>query len=179
MEKAPRPGVEVLEAAACWELLDEHEVGRLAVDIAGHPDIFPINYVIHDGGILFRTAPGTKLAGAILGRHVAFEIDGYLPEERTAWSVVLKGIAHEVENMFERFEVEDEPLFPWVAFPKPDFVKIQPDLVTGRRFHIIDDVLPDDSLGWHTEDPDDARGLAVTPEPGVDFHPGEPRLHAD
>ena len=89
MENVPHPGIEILENAECWDLLREHQVGRLAVDIAGRPDIFPINYLVHGGGILFRTAPGTKLAGAILGRHVAFEIDGYQPDERTAWSVVL------------------------------------------------------------------------------------------
>ena len=65
MENVPHPGIEILENAECWDLLREHQVGRLAVDIAGRPDIFPINYLVHGGGILFRTAPGTKLAGAI------------------------------------------------------------------------------------------------------------------
>jgi nitroimidazol reductase NimA-like FMN-containing flavoprotein (pyridoxamine 5'-phosphate oxidase superfamily) len=179
MENAPYPGIEILENAECWDLLREHQVGRLAVDIAGRPDIFPINYLVHGGGILFRTAPGTKLAGAILGRHVAFEIDGYQPDERTAWSVVLKGVAHEVEDMYERFQVEDEPLFPWVAFPKPDFVKVEPELVTGRRFHVIDDIAPDESIGWQQTRAADPTGLAVEPEPGAEYHPGEPRLHAD
>jgi nitroimidazol reductase NimA-like FMN-containing flavoprotein (pyridoxamine 5'-phosphate oxidase superfamily) len=179
MENVPIPGIEHLDEDVCWELLTSHQVGRLAVDIAGRPDIFPINYVVHEDGILFRSAPGTKLAGAVLGRYVAFEIDGYEPDERVAWSVVVKGIAHQVENMFELFDVEDEPLFPWVAFPKPDFVKIDSTVITGRRFHVVDDVTPDDSLGWHRSEQHEHPGLAVEPEPGLDYHPGEPRLHAD
>ena len=41
------------------------------------PDIFPINYVVDHGAVVFRTAEGTKLAAAVLGQGVAFEIDGY------------------------------------------------------------------------------------------------------
>ena len=134
--------MEELEASECWALLSDAKVGRLAIAIAGHPDIFPINYVVdehHDQGqsIVFRTAPGTKLAGAVLGRSVAFEIDGYEPERGVAWSVVVKGTAHEIEQMYDYVAAQDLPLFPWHAAPKPDFVRIQPELVTGRRFTVV------------------------------------------
>ena len=32
---------------------------------------------------------------------------------------------------------EDLPLFPWHASAKPDFVRIDPEQVTGRRFHVV------------------------------------------
>ena len=70
------PGTVYLTEAECWSLLNQHVVARLAVDIAGRPDIFPINYVVDAGSIVFRSGAGTKLAGAVLGRHVAVEIDG-------------------------------------------------------------------------------------------------------
>jgi nitroimidazol reductase NimA-like FMN-containing flavoprotein (pyridoxamine 5'-phosphate oxidase superfamily) len=176
MDPAREPAMEVLDLDECWQLLDSVSVGRLAVDIAGQPDIFPINFVVHDGGILFRSAPGTKLAGAVLNRHVAFEIDGYEPEQRIAWSVVVKGIAHEIERMQDVFEAEEQPLFPWIAFPKPDFVRIEPALVTGRRFHVVEDVVVDDSLGWHGLHRAEGSDNAVLPEPGAEYHPGEPRM---
>ena len=130
--------MEELEPSECWKLLRDAQVGRLAVDIAGHPDIFPINFVVDNDSIVFRTAPGTKLAGAILGRSVAFEIDGYEPERGVAWSVVVKGTAHEIEQMYDYVAAQDLPLFPWHASPKPDFVRIQPELVTGRLFTVVD-----------------------------------------
>lgn len=142
------PTTEELSIEECWALLRAHTVGRLAVDIAGRPDLFPINYVVDDATIVFRSGAGTKLAGAVLNRHVAFEIDGYLPDERVAWSVVVKGHAREIARMLERYRAEDLPLFPWVASDKPDFVCIDPTLVTGRRFHVVDDVAPDSSIGW-------------------------------
>lgn len=180
MNASPQPGIVVLDDAECWKLLGSVRVGRIAVDIAGKPDIFPINFVVDDGGIVFRTGPGTKLAGAVLSGHVAFEVDGFEPEERMAWSVVVKGRAHEVDHMEDRWAAEELPLFPWVATPKPDFVRITPDMVTGRRFHIVDEVVPDESLGWHRA-PDEPEGeeLAVEPDPGEEYHPGEPYLHPD
>ncbi len=128
--------VEELAVEECWELLDRNTVGRLAVDIAGWPDIFPINYIVDGDTIVFRSGAGTKLAGALLNRHVAFEIDGYLPDEGAAWSVVVKGNASEIESMFDRYRADDLPLYPWVASDKPDFVRIDPTLVTGRRFQV-------------------------------------------
>ena len=131
-------GMEELSAAECWRLLRTHEVGRLAVSITDHPDIFPINYVVDGDGIVFRTGAGTKLAAAVLGRSVAFEIDGYDPIAGDAWSVVAKGRARQVEHMIEYFEADNLPLFPWHASPKPDIVRIEPGEVTGRRFHVVE-----------------------------------------
>jgi uncharacterized protein len=126
----------VLQLHECSQLLRDHEVGRLAISITNHPDIFPINYVVDHGTIVFRTAEGTKLAASVLGVGVAFEIDGYDADVGEAWSVVIKGWATEIENMYELFEAQDLPLFPWHAAPKHRFVRIVPTLTTGRRFTV-------------------------------------------
>jgi hypothetical protein len=128
---------ETLTQSECWALLGRECVGRLAVATAGRPDIFPINYVVDADTIVFRSSPGTKFAAAVLGRDVAFEIDGADRSDRTVWSVVVKGTAFEVDNAFERFRIEDLPLYPWVAGDKPRYVQIEPSLVTGRRFHVV------------------------------------------
>ena len=133
-----RFGMSVLDHHDCWELLRQHEVGRLAVSIANHPDIFPVNYVVDHGSVVFRSAEGTKLAASVLGSSVAFEIDGYDGEAGEAWSVVLKGRAHEIEAMQDVFDALDLPLFPWHASPKHRFVRIEPDEVSGRRFRIVE-----------------------------------------
>jgi uncharacterized protein len=127
--------IEQLSPDECWALLRAEEVGRLAIAVMNRPDIFPINYVVDHGSVVFRTAEGTKLAGAVLGSAVAFEVDGYDPDAGEAWSVVLKGRAVELTKLLDVFEATDLPLFPWHASPKPRFVRIEPDSVTGRRFH--------------------------------------------
>ena len=130
-----RTGVTILELDECWMLLRSGEVGRLAVSNMDHPDIFPVNYVVDHGTVVFRTAEGTKLATAVLGPAVAFAIDGYDAKAGDAWSVVLKGRASEVQRMRDVVEATELPLFPWHTSPKPRFVRIEPESVTGRRFH--------------------------------------------
>ncbi len=140
-----------LSPADCWRLLRSEEVGRLAISIADHPDIFPINYVVDGESVVFRTAAGTKLAASVLGKAVAFEIDGYDPLEGDAWSVVIKGHARSVEHMLEYFEAEELPLFPWHASTKPNFVRIEPVELTGRRFHVVERPALDVAPPEHTK----------------------------
>jgi len=132
----PSPGVTDLAANVCWALLRSHEVGRLAVAIADRPEIFPINYVVDHGTVVFRTAEGTKLAGAARC-DVAFEADGYEAGTGEAWSVVVKGRAEEISRAQELLDTAGLPLFPWHAAPKQRFVRIVPDEVTGRRFRVV------------------------------------------
>lgn len=171
-------GTEELPQEECWHLLEGTSVGRLAISIADKPDIFPINYVVEGGSLFFRTGAGTKLAASALLHNVAFEIDGYEPATRTIWSVVVKGRAHQVEHMEEVFAAEELPLFPWAAHPKPNFVRIDSTSVTGRRFHILDDVNPDASIGWEPPHAPPAPS-AVVPRPGDEYHPGAPYMRPD
>ena len=88
-----RTRMEILEPDECWALLRRAEVGRLAVTIMEQPDIFPVNFITDHGSIVFRTAEGTKLAASVLGKAVAFEVDGYDADDGVAWSIVAKGPA--------------------------------------------------------------------------------------
>jgi hypothetical protein len=138
-----------LTESECWSLLRSADVGRLAVAIGDHPDVFPVNHFIDGNSIVFRSAAGTKLAASVLGRSVAFEADGYDPTDGEAWSVVVKGRARLIENMFEFLEAEQLPLFPWHVGPKPNIVRIDPDEITGRRFFAA-------GRREHADDADDA-----------------------
>lgn len=117
----------------CRERLAAGSLGRLALAAAGEIDIFPINYVVDDdGGIVFRTAPGTKLAEIIIHPDVAFEIDGAYGTE--LFSVIVKGRARRLESSAEIQAAEALPLRPWAPTVKEFFVRIDPTWVTGRRF---------------------------------------------
>ncbi|CAB4877624.1 unannotated protein [freshwater metagenome] len=136
MTMAPDPHIYELSANECWELLRSQVVGRLGIAIMNRPDIFPINYVVDHGSIVFRTDEGTKMAAALLGTAVAFETDHFDAEQGIAWSVVAKGTATEIDGMQELFEAAELPLFPWQMAPRHRFVRISPDDLTGRRFHV-------------------------------------------
>lgn len=121
-----------LEHHLCWELLRDNEVGRLAVIVDGHPEIFPINYVVDHGTVVFRTAEGTKLTAALASGGVAFEVDG--ATDGDVWSVVLKGRAHEVTRLDESLNAAGLPIHPSQTGKKNHVIRIDPDTVSGRRF---------------------------------------------
>ncbi len=120
----------------CWQLLRQAGIGRLAVVVDGAPDLFPVNHVVDHGSLVFRTADGTKLAGATAG-PVAFEVDGYDAVSREAWSVVVKGRAREVQQLHAVLEALQLPLTRSHPQTKPHLVRIEPASVTGRRFHVV------------------------------------------
>ena len=125
--------VQELTADQSWQLVRESQVGRMAVVVEGTPDIFPVNHTVDHGSVVFRTTEGTKLSAAV-GSRVAYEVDGYDPASGHAWSVVLKGLAREVRQLHQLMEIVDLPVFPWHDGPKPRFVRIEAEEVTGRRF---------------------------------------------
>ena len=131
-----QPNVAELAVHECLRLLRTVTVGRLAIAGDEHPEVFPINYVVDRGTVVFRTAPGTKLAALTAHRNVTFEADAYEPAEGEAWSVVIKGGAVPIASVHERVESLDLPLFPWHTSPKPHFVRIEPVAITGRRFRV-------------------------------------------
>jgi uncharacterized protein len=132
-------GITVLSEDECWDLINAAEVGRLALAVAGEPEIFPVNFVADGHALLFRTAEGTKLAALTISSRVAFEVDGYLPESGEAWSVVVKGNAVRIDHFPDIYAAEELPLFPWHSTPKQWFVRVTPEKVTGRRFTIVRD----------------------------------------
>lgn len=132
MDRTNDAVVSTLDEEACWNLLARRELGRLAVWVDGKPDIFPVNYVIDGPQVLFRTAPGSKLAGLSQSPDVAFEVDEY--DDTHAASVVLKGVATRLERLVDIEAADALPLNPWIPTLKYRWVRISPSSITGRRF---------------------------------------------
>jgi len=127
-----------LSPTESWELLGSTDLGRLAMCFDGAPEIFPVNFVIANGTVVFRTAAGLKHVSARLGHPIALEADGVDRDAGIAWSVVVKGRARDVTSPTELDFVRKLPLRPAHGGPKYIFVRIEPDSVTGRRFPIAE-----------------------------------------
>jgi hypothetical protein len=130
------PGSEMLSKAQCWTLLKGQVVGRLAVVIDDHPEIFPVNYAVNNGSVLFRTADGAKFLAATGDTPVAFEIDGYDAITEQAWSVVLRGIGQELHRDSGPAGSKGPPLQPWQGGNKEHLVRINTLDLSGRRFPV-------------------------------------------
>jgi hypothetical protein len=124
--------LEVLGEQECRALLERSAIGRVAVTCGALPAIFPVNYVVHGGDIVFMTGEGTKLRAASRNAVVAFEIDGWDPYSRSGWSVLVIGLARELEGPLLA-EAQNLPLEPWAHGSRNHYVRLGAEMVSGRR----------------------------------------------
>lgn len=138
---ASEPLVETLDENSCLRLIAPAGVGRIAFHGRYGLTVLPVNYVFHEGAVVFRTTPGgamdedlrTGISGA--DYVIAFEIDRLDERTREGWSVLLHGTAHHVEDPAERATLAELPVHPWPGGPKDRYFRIVPTRVTGRRIH--------------------------------------------
>jgi uncharacterized protein len=125
----------VLSEEECLALLATQAIGRIAfVDAEGQPMALPVNYVLHEHTIVFRTDPGSKLTGATR-QAVAFEIDGIDPLYHEGWSVVVKGMGEDITNAVDQWsqKIRAEALAPWAAGERSRWMIIDGPSFSGRR----------------------------------------------
>jgi uncharacterized protein len=133
--------IERIDENRCWAMLAGTPVGRLGVIVDGVAEIYPVNYIVDRTAsgtptILFRTDPGTKLAGLARHPRVSLEIDELDATDHTGWSILVKGRAKQIRELGdadERQRIEQIPLHHWYAGPKRHTIRLVPTEVTGRR----------------------------------------------
>jgi nitroimidazol reductase NimA-like FMN-containing flavoprotein (pyridoxamine 5'-phosphate oxidase superfamily) len=123
---------DVLDLERCRHLLRTHELGRLAVRREETVDIFPINYLVFDDELYFRSAPGSKLMDLTQSPRVAFEIDGR--SGRRLWSVVVHGVARRLNDDEEIERSGIRTLQAAHDGEKLNYVAIGTESISGREF---------------------------------------------
>ena len=130
---------EVLSEAESLVLVSSVGFGRLAYSGRYGLTVMPVNYKLHEGSILFRTAHNsptdedlrTGMPGAEY--QVAFEVDHIDTDTREGWSVLIQGDAHHVDTEAERASVLAAGLESWAGGEREHFLRILPVRITGRR----------------------------------------------
>ncbi len=126
-------GLELLDEAECQRLLAEGGIGRVGMTAGALPVILPVNFAIIDGDIVFRTSDGSKLHATRGGAVVAFEVDAYDVPAARGWSVLAVGRAREVTDEHDLEQLRELHLAPWANGERTHFVRLRPELITGRR----------------------------------------------
>jgi hypothetical protein len=126
-------GTRELSDDECWQVLGDSGIGHLA--LRAHPvgvDIMPINYLVADRQLFFRSGPGNKLKNLMRHPHVAVQVERL--QDGSWFSVVLKGEAVRLDSDedIERSGVLD--LAPAQPGEKFNYVRIIPDVISGRTF---------------------------------------------
>jgi nitroimidazol reductase NimA-like FMN-containing flavoprotein (pyridoxamine 5'-phosphate oxidase superfamily) len=131
--------LEELDMAECLRLITPGGIGRIAYSGRYGPTVYPVNYRLCEGMIVFRTTPDSPtdsdLRTGIRGAdyRVAFEIDAFDRDAREGWSVLIQGSAHHMDSEPERAAVRAARVEPWPAGDRDQFVRILPSRITGRR----------------------------------------------
>lgn len=130
--------VEVLGREDCMRLLRRADMGRVAFRAGERLMVLPVNCVVVRDAVVLRSSESSSLTRS--GEcPVTFEIDGVAllgGTSREAWSVVVQGVLRRVVGAeLERLAVL--PLVePWAPGMHPAYLRIEPEVVSGRRFVI-------------------------------------------
>ncbi|HLU73952.1 MAG TPA: pyridoxamine 5'-phosphate oxidase family protein [Nonomuraea sp.] len=135
---AAAPVLEKLDDEECLRLIAPGGIGRVAFNGSHGPTILPVNYKLHQGAIVFRTARGgemdrdlrTGLEGVEI--VVGFQVDRIDEVRRAGWSVLVQGPFHHVPEE-ELEQVIGAQVTPWAGGDRPLHIRIIPHRVTGRR----------------------------------------------
>lgn len=127
-------GLEILPFDVCLRLLASVPVGRVAFFADGEVVILPVNHLVDNHDLVFRTARGAKLSAAEGQDLVTFEADEYDEQTRYGWSVVVTGRAEVVYDEAEVERLSQRGLHPWVtAVERPFWIRIRASAVSGRQ----------------------------------------------
>ncbi|WP_113701545.1 pyridoxamine 5'-phosphate oxidase family protein [Nonomuraea lactucae] len=132
------PTLEALAPEECLRLIAPGGIGRVAFGGLHGPIVLPVNYKMHEGAIVFRTAYGgpmdqslrTGLEGVEV--KIGFEVDQIDEARREGWSVLVQGPAHHVPPE-ELRQVTGAGVSPWAGGERELYIRIVPHQITGRR----------------------------------------------
>ncbi|MFD8723835.1 pyridoxamine 5'-phosphate oxidase family protein [Streptomyces sp. NPDC059629] len=127
-------GFRELDRRECLTRLGTVPVGRIVHTRHALPAVLPVNFGLDgDGAVLLRTSAASELVRAIDGSVVAFEADEVDAGSCSGWSVVVTGAATVVSDPAEHRRLVHDGPRSWVPVPHEVFVRIEPELVTGRE----------------------------------------------
>ncbi|ANS70172.1 hypothetical protein SLINC_7948 [Streptomyces lincolnensis] len=130
----PNDGFRELDRQECLHRLARAPLGRIVYTRQALPAVLPVNFSLDDdGAVLLRTAADSELTRAIDGVVVAFETDEVDTGTHSGWSVVVTGMATVVTDPSEHSRLCRVGPRSWAPSPREVFVRVQPELVTGRE----------------------------------------------
>ena len=124
-----------LPSDECFALLGQASIGRLVYQDHEGPVAVPVNYALAGTDIVIRVEGGVKRA-AMSQPTLAFEVDRIEEDERSGWSVIVRGAGKEVDleavpDLLR--QMQGHPPLPWAHGVHNVWLRITPGRVTGRR----------------------------------------------
>src|SRR3954453_2827788 len=133
-----RTMMSALDFDECLVLLRWETLGRLAVSAHGEaPLVFPVNFVVRDGDIFFHAGDGGML-DRIREHPLSFQVDRYDQYRRIGWTVLVRGVAHEVDSV--EADAAGIDIDTWPPNRERHCICIIPTAISGRRLELVPSV---------------------------------------
>jgi uncharacterized protein len=129
---AAASGLTEIDRAGCLRLLASCPIGRVIYTEAAMPAAHPVNFLLDDEEIVFRTGRGAKLAAATRGAVVGFQADEIDVERRSGWSVLGVGEAYEILDPARLGDLHARLPTPWAPDRDGHCLSIPLQRLTGR-----------------------------------------------
>ncbi len=115
-------------------LLRSEVVGRVAFHPPPGLRIVPVNYVVLDDSIIWRTSPYTELGTYGADSEAVFEVDHLDHASRQGWSVIALGRIEVVDDydLVVVIRAIRDPR-PWAAGVRHVYMRLRIDHLSGRR----------------------------------------------
>ncbi|MFP5367836.1 Nitroimidazol reductase NimA, pyridoxamine 5'-phosphate oxidase superfamily [Arthrobacter subterraneus] len=129
---------EDLSETKCWALLSTQQTGRFGFLRDGAVHIYPVNYLVQDGAIYFRTRDDGDIGSALPLEGCAFQVDQVRSEAMAGWSVLANGTADVVRDealLTELWGRSAEE--PWAGGSRTTFVELQAGTISGRSVQAV------------------------------------------
>ncbi|MFF3615291.1 pyridoxamine 5'-phosphate oxidase family protein [Streptomyces sp. NPDC002580] len=130
----PDDGFRELGRQECLDRLGDVPIGRVVHTRDALPAVLAVNFCLDaESAVVLRTSADSELARSIDGVVVAFEADAVDAAAHSGWSVVVTGHALVVDDPAEHDRLTRTGPRSWVVSPHDVFIRITPELVTGRE----------------------------------------------
>ncbi|WOP18051.1 pyridoxamine 5'-phosphate oxidase family protein [Raineyella sp. LH-20] len=122
-----------LDPEDCRVLLRTQEVGRVAwtSPVAGLL-VLPVNYVVRDDLVVFRTSRSSVLAELAEGREVSFQVDDIDVSTGNGWSVMAQGVSSSPTEADRLEALRVDGPTPWAKGDRDLFVTLELRTISGR-----------------------------------------------
>jgi len=117
-----------LTADECWSLAAGQPVGRLAWTGPRGPTVVPVNFVVTGRQVHVRTAAYSVIARECDDSIVAFEVDQFHADDRSGWSVLMRGTAH-----IDVGAAGGDQVDPWPSGVRSLRLTVDVEQISGRR----------------------------------------------
>lgn len=124
-----------LSTDECWALIAGQTTGRIGFLHEGQVTIWPLNCIVYDRGVYFRTAEDGVIARSGLER-AAFQLDHIESVARSGWTILVNGRVERVTDPGLLTTLWGRPTDePWAPGQRNVFFGITGDRISGRRVH--------------------------------------------